>query len=129
MPCAVWWALAAGALDECGTAQDKLHAFCLLTAFKLTLLLPCWRTWGAWQLCFCLAYLHRFSSLLIADIQQLETHLKNKRLREQEARDPLLNQLRQLAGSLQSTTEQLASSVAASVHTELQHQLHVIVGK
>ncbi|XP_064016763.1 LOW QUALITY PROTEIN: enhancer of mRNA-decapping protein 4 [Pogoniulus pusillus] len=61
-------------------------------------------------------------------IQQLETHLKNKRLREQEARDPLLNQLRQLAGSLQSTTEQLASSVAASVHTELQHQLHVIVG-
>ncbi|NXP75029.1 EDC4 protein, partial [Ramphastos sulfuratus] len=61
-------------------------------------------------------------------IQQLETHLKNKRLREQEARDPLLNQLRQLAGSLQSTTEQLASSVAASVHTELQHQLHVVVG-
>ncbi|NXX49032.1 EDC4 protein, partial [Tricholaema leucomelas] len=61
-------------------------------------------------------------------IQQLETHLKNKRLREQEARDPVLNQLRQLAGSLQSTTEQLASSVAASVHTELQHQLHIIVG-
>ncbi|NXU91484.1 EDC4 protein, partial [Xiphorhynchus elegans] len=61
-------------------------------------------------------------------IQQLETHLKNKKVREQEARDPLLNQLRQLISTFQSTTEQLASSVAASVHTEVQHQLHIIVG-
>ncbi|XP_075571576.1 enhancer of mRNA-decapping protein 4 isoform X2 [Pelecanus crispus] len=60
-------------------------------------------------------------------IQQLETHLKNKKVREQEARDPLLNQLRQLISTFQSTTEQLASNVAASVHAEVQHQLHIIV--
>ncbi|KAM6123821.1 enhancer of mRNA-decapping protein 4 isoform 3-T3 [Phoenicopterus ruber ruber] len=61
-------------------------------------------------------------------IQQLETHLKNKKVREQEARDPLLNQLRQLISTFQSATEQLASTVAASVHAEVQHQLHIIVG-
>ncbi|NWI50973.1 EDC4 protein, partial [Calyptomena viridis] len=61
-------------------------------------------------------------------IQQLETHLKNKKVREQEVRDPLLNQLRQLMSTFQSTTEQLASTVAASVHAEVQHQLHIIVG-
>ncbi|NXF12272.1 EDC4 protein, partial [Smithornis capensis] len=61
-------------------------------------------------------------------IQQLETHLKNKKVREQEVRDPLLNQLRQLISTFQSSTEQLASSVAASVHAEVQHQLHIIVG-
>ncbi|KAM6057783.1 enhancer of mRNA-decapping protein 4 isoform 2-T2 [Chlamydotis macqueenii] len=61
-------------------------------------------------------------------IQQLETHLKNKKVREQEARDPLLSQLRQLISSFQSSTEQLASTVAASVHAEVQHQLHIIVG-
>ncbi|XP_068267485.1 enhancer of mRNA-decapping protein 4 isoform X2 [Nyctibius grandis] len=61
-------------------------------------------------------------------IQQLETHLKNKKVREQEARDPLLGQLRQLISTFQSTTEQLASTIAASVHAEVQHQLHIIVG-
>ncbi|NWQ77347.1 EDC4 protein, partial [Columbina picui] len=61
-------------------------------------------------------------------IQQLENHLKNKKVREQEARDPLLNQLRQLISTFQSTTEQLASTIAASVHAEVQHQLHIIVG-
>ncbi|KAM6354055.1 LOW QUALITY PROTEIN: enhancer of mRNA-decapping protein 4 [Alca torda] len=61
-------------------------------------------------------------------IQQLETHLKNKKVREQEARDPLLNQLRQLISTFQSSTEQLAATVAASVHAEVQHQLHIIVG-
>ncbi|NXC50734.1 EDC4 protein, partial [Penelope pileata] len=61
-------------------------------------------------------------------IQQLETHMKNKKLREQEARDPLLNQLRQLISTFQSSTEQLASTIAASVHAEVQHQLHIIVG-
>ncbi|XP_053843182.1 enhancer of mRNA-decapping protein 4 isoform X1 [Vidua macroura] len=61
-------------------------------------------------------------------IQQLEAHLKNKKVREQEVRDPLLNQLRQLISTFQSTTEQLASTIAASVHAEVQHQLHVIVG-
>ncbi|NXA01397.1 EDC4 protein, partial [Nesospiza acunhae] len=67
-------------------------------------------------------------SVLVADIQQLEAHLKNKKVREQEVREPLLGQLRQLISALQSSTEQLASSIAASVHAELQHQLHLIVG-
>ncbi|XP_014454759.2 enhancer of mRNA-decapping protein 4 isoform X2 [Alligator mississippiensis] len=61
-------------------------------------------------------------------IQQLETHMKNKKVREQEARDPLLSQLRQLITTFQSTTEQLASTITASVHAEVQHQLHIIVG-
>ncbi|RMC09206.1 hypothetical protein DUI87_14214 [Hirundo rustica rustica] len=61
-------------------------------------------------------------------IQQLEAHLKNKKVREQEVRDPLLNQLRQLISTFQSSTEQLASTIAASVHAEVQHQLHIIVG-
>uniref|UniRef100_A0A674ILV8 Enhancer of mRNA-decapping protein 4 n=1 Tax=Terrapene triunguis TaxID=2587831 RepID=A0A674ILV8_9SAUR len=61
-------------------------------------------------------------------IQQLETHMKNKKAREQEARDSLLGQLRQLISTFQSSTEQLASSITTSVHTEVQHQLHLIVG-
>ncbi|XP_004944119.1 enhancer of mRNA-decapping protein 4 isoform X2 [Gallus gallus] len=61
-------------------------------------------------------------------IQQLETHMKNKKAREQEARDPLLNQLRQLISTFQSSTEQLASTIAANIHAEVQHQLHIIVG-
>ncbi|XP_067409138.1 enhancer of mRNA-decapping protein 4 [Emydura macquarii macquarii] len=61
-------------------------------------------------------------------IQQLETHMKNKKARDQEARDSLLGQLRQLIGTFQSSTDQLASTITASVHTEVQHQLHVIVG-
>lgn len=55
--------------------------------------------------------------------------MKNKRAREQDARDSLLGQLRQLVSSFQSTADQLAPSVVASVHSEVQHQLHVIVGK
>ncbi|XP_039358465.1 enhancer of mRNA-decapping protein 4 isoform X1 [Mauremys reevesii] len=61
-------------------------------------------------------------------IQQLETHMKNKKAREQEARDSLLGQLRQLISTFQSSTDQLASTITTSVHTEVQHQLHVIVG-
>uniref|UniRef100_A0A8C6Z9J6 Enhancer of mRNA-decapping protein 4 n=1 Tax=Nothoprocta perdicaria TaxID=30464 RepID=A0A8C6Z9J6_NOTPE len=61
-------------------------------------------------------------------IQQLETHMKNKKAREQEGREPLLNQLRQLISTFQSSAEQLPSTIAASVHAEVQHQLHVIVG-
>ncbi|XP_074865356.1 enhancer of mRNA-decapping protein 4 isoform X2 [Carettochelys insculpta] len=61
-------------------------------------------------------------------VQQLEVHMKNKKARDQEARDSLLGQLRQLVSTFQSTTDQLASTIASSVHTEVQHQLHVIVG-
>ncbi|KAH0619562.1 hypothetical protein JD844_000282 [Phrynosoma platyrhinos] len=61
-------------------------------------------------------------------IQQLETHMKNKKARDQDARDSQLSQLRQLVTSFQSTTDQMASTIATSVHTEVQHQLHVVVG-
>uniref|UniRef100_A0A8C8VFN4 Enhancer of mRNA-decapping protein 4 n=1 Tax=Pelusios castaneus TaxID=367368 RepID=A0A8C8VFN4_9SAUR len=61
-------------------------------------------------------------------LQQLEAHMKNKKARDQDARDSLLGQLRQLIGTFQSSTDQLASTITASVHTEVQHQLHVIVG-
>ncbi|XP_061450047.1 enhancer of mRNA-decapping protein 4 isoform X2 [Rhineura floridana] len=60
--------------------------------------------------------------------QQLETHMKNKKAREQDTRDSLLGQLRQLVSNFQSTTDQLASTITASMHSEVQHQLHVIVG-
>ncbi|NWS44501.1 EDC4 protein, partial [Probosciger aterrimus] len=61
-------------------------------------------------------------------VQQFEAHLKNKNEQEQEAQDLLLNQLQQLTSSFQRTTEQLASSVTASVHAEVDHQLRVFVG-
>ncbi|MBN3311046.1 EDC4 protein, partial [Amia calva] len=61
-------------------------------------------------------------------IQQLESHLKNKKMREQDARDPLVGQLQQMTDSFQSSTDQLASSVTASVRSEVQQQLHMIVG-
>ncbi|XP_060643783.2 enhancer of mRNA-decapping protein 4 [Anolis sagrei] len=61
-------------------------------------------------------------------VQQLEAHMKNKKARDQDARDSQLGQLRQLVTTFQSTTDQMASTIAASVHTEVQHQLHVIVG-
>uniref|UniRef100_A0A672V6H5 Enhancer of mRNA-decapping protein 4 n=1 Tax=Strigops habroptila TaxID=2489341 RepID=A0A672V6H5_STRHB len=61
-------------------------------------------------------------------IQQFEAHLENKNVREQEAWDLLLNQLQQLISTFQSTTEQLASSLTASIHAEVEHQLHIIVG-
>uniref|UniRef100_A0AAY4EUE7 Enhancer of mRNA-decapping protein 4 n=1 Tax=Denticeps clupeoides TaxID=299321 RepID=A0AAY4EUE7_9TELE len=61
-------------------------------------------------------------------IQQLETHVKNRKQREQEARDPVIGQLQQTIDTLQSTLDQLATNVTASVRSEVQHQLHMIVG-
>ncbi|KAK2848126.1 hypothetical protein Q7C36_009808 [Tachysurus vachellii] len=61
-------------------------------------------------------------------IQQLETHVKNRKQREQDARDPVIGQLQQMIDSLQTSQDQLATTVAASVRTEVQHQLHLIVG-
>uniref|UniRef100_W5MIA3 Enhancer of mRNA-decapping protein 4 n=1 Tax=Lepisosteus oculatus TaxID=7918 RepID=W5MIA3_LEPOC len=61
-------------------------------------------------------------------IQQLESHLKNKKLRDHEARDPLVGQLQQTLDAFQNSTDQLTSNVTASVRSEVQHQLHVIVG-
>ncbi|XP_029464685.1 enhancer of mRNA-decapping protein 4 isoform X2 [Rhinatrema bivittatum] len=61
-------------------------------------------------------------------IQQLETHLQNKKVNEQEARDPVLGQLQHQMETFQSTTEQLASTITTSVRSEVQQQLHVVMG-
>ncbi|XP_040264917.1 enhancer of mRNA-decapping protein 4 isoform X2 [Bufo bufo] len=60
-------------------------------------------------------------------MQQLETHLKTKKENEQEMREPLVTQLQQLLDSLQSTTDQLSSSLSGNVRSEVQQQLHVAV--
>lgn len=67
-----------------------------------------------------------FSSV---DIQQLETHVKNKKQHEQEARDPMIGQLQQMIDTFQNSTDQLATTITASVRSEVQHQLHMTVGK
>ncbi|XP_056137457.1 enhancer of mRNA-decapping protein 4 isoform X2 [Lampris incognitus] len=61
-------------------------------------------------------------------IQQLEAHGKNRKQREQELRDPVVGQLQQMIDSFQNSTDQLANTITASVRTEVQHQVQVIVG-
>lgn len=63
------------------------------------------------------------------DLQQLESHMKSRKAREQEAREPVLAQLRSLVSTLQGATEQMAATVSNSVRAEVQHQLHVAVGR
>lgn len=65
----------------------------------------------------------------VADIQQLETHLKNRKQREQETRDPLVGQLQQMIDGFQSSTDQLANNITAGVRAEVQHQIQMMVGK
>ncbi|KAM9607423.1 enhancer of mRNA-decapping protein 4 isoform 3-T3 [Trichechus inunguis] len=60
-------------------------------------------------------------------LQQLESHMKSRKAREQEAREPVLAQLRGLVSTLQGATEQMAATVSSSVRAEVQHQLHVAV--
>ncbi|KAM4734819.1 enhancer of mRNA-decapping protein 4 isoform 2-T2 [Anableps anableps] len=61
-------------------------------------------------------------------IQQLETHMKSRKQREQETRDPMIGQLQQMIDSFQSSTDQLASSISATVRAEVQHQMQMVVG-
>ncbi|RXM33046.1 Enhancer of mRNA-decapping protein 4, partial [Acipenser ruthenus] len=61
-------------------------------------------------------------------IQQLESHLKNRKLQEHEVRDPMMVQLQQMIDTFQNTTDQLPSNITASMRSEVQHQLHVTVG-
>uniref|UniRef100_A0A3Q3GYX5 Enhancer of mRNA-decapping protein 4 n=1 Tax=Kryptolebias marmoratus TaxID=37003 RepID=A0A3Q3GYX5_KRYMA len=61
-------------------------------------------------------------------IQQLDTHMKNRKQREQDARDPMIGQLQQMIDSFQSSTDQLASSITATVRAEVQHQMQMMVG-
>ncbi|KAK2841882.1 hypothetical protein Q5P01_012082 [Channa striata] len=61
-------------------------------------------------------------------IQQLETHMKNRKQREQETRDPMIGQLQQMTDSFQSSTDQLTNNITASVRAEVQHQIQMMVG-
>ncbi|XP_019912372.2 enhancer of mRNA-decapping protein 4 isoform X3 [Esox lucius] len=61
-------------------------------------------------------------------IQQLETHVKNRKQHEQDTRDPMIAQLQQMIDAFQKSTDQLAATVTASVRSEVQHQLHMTVG-
>lgn len=61
-------------------------------------------------------------------IQQLESHMKSRKQREQEARDPVLGQLQQMIDSFQSSTDQLANTITANVRAEVQHQVQSMVG-
>ncbi|MEQ2231630.1 enhancer of mRNA decapping 4 [Ilyodon furcidens] len=61
-------------------------------------------------------------------IQQLETHMKNRKQREQDTRDPMIGQLQQMMDSFQSSTDQLASSISATIRAEVQHQMQMVVG-
>ncbi|KAK2918195.1 enhancer of mRNA-decapping protein 4 isoform X2 [Channa argus] len=61
-------------------------------------------------------------------IQQLETHMKNRKQREQETRDPMVGQLQQMIDSFQSSTDQMTNSITASVRAEVQHQIQMMVG-
>lgn len=79
-----------------------------------------------YPLSFCSSYSPRGHP---SDLQQLESHMKSRKAREQEAREPVLAQLRGLVSTLQSATEQMAATVASSVRAEVQHQLHVAVGR
>ncbi|XP_070686794.1 enhancer of mRNA-decapping protein 4 isoform X2 [Pempheris klunzingeri] len=61
-------------------------------------------------------------------IQQLETHMKSRKQREQETRDPMIGQLQQMIDSFQSSTDQLANNITANVRAEVQHQIQMMVG-
>lgn len=66
---------------------------------------------------------------IFVDIQQLETHMKNRKQREQETRDPVIAQLQQSIESFQSSTDQLANNITSNVRADVQHQIQMMVGK
>ncbi|XP_072925993.1 enhancer of mRNA-decapping protein 4 isoform X1 [Hemitrygon akajei] len=61
-------------------------------------------------------------------IQQLETHLQSKKAQEQESRDPMISQLQQMTDHFQNATDHLAATITNGMRSEMQHQLHIIVG-
>lgn len=63
------------------------------------------------------------------DIQQLEIHLQSKKAQEQESRDPMVTQLQQMIDHFQNATDHLAATITNGMRSEMQHQLHIIVGK
>uniref|UniRef100_A0A4W3K4E8 Enhancer of mRNA-decapping protein 4 n=1 Tax=Callorhinchus milii TaxID=7868 RepID=A0A4W3K4E8_CALMI len=61
-------------------------------------------------------------------IQQFETHLQSKKAQEQAIREPMVCQLQQMIDHFQSATDHLAATITNSIRSEVQHQLHIIVG-
>lgn len=61
-------------------------------------------------------------------IQQLESHMKSRKQREQEARDPLIGQLQQMIDGFQSSTDQLANNITTTVRAEVQQQMQMMAG-
>lgn len=61
-------------------------------------------------------------------IQQLETHMKNRKQRDQDTRDPMIGQLQQMIDNFQSSTDQLGTNITANVRAEVQHQIQMMVG-
>ncbi|XP_061628678.1 enhancer of mRNA-decapping protein 4 isoform X3 [Phyllopteryx taeniolatus] len=61
-------------------------------------------------------------------IQQLEAHAKSRKQREQETRDPMIDQLQQMMDGFQSSTDQLANSMTSNIRAEIQHQIQMMVG-
>lgn len=61
-------------------------------------------------------------------IQQLEIHLQSKKAQEQESRDPMVTQLQQMIDHFQNATDHLAATITNGMRSEMQHQLHIIVG-
>lgn len=55
--------------------------------------------------------------------------MKSRKQREQEGQDPMIGQLQQMIDTFQNSTDQLATTVTASVRSEVQHQLNMTVGK
>ncbi|XP_077424609.1 enhancer of mRNA-decapping protein 4 isoform X2 [Vanacampus margaritifer] len=61
-------------------------------------------------------------------IQQLEVHAKSRKQREQETRDPMIDQLQHMMDGFQNSTDQLANSITANIRAEIQHQIQMMVG-
>ncbi|KAG7229803.1 hypothetical protein INR49_012452 [Caranx melampygus] len=78
------------------------------------------------------AFKDAFQSIVLPvferDIQQLETHMKSRKQREQETRDPMVAQLQQMIDSFQSSSDQMANNITANVRGEIQHQIQMMVG-
>lgn len=68
-------------------------------------------------------------TFIFVDIQQLETHMKNRKQRDQDTRDPMIGQLQQMIDNFQSSTDQLGNNITANVRAEVQHQIQMMVGK
>ncbi|XP_074533741.1 enhancer of mRNA-decapping protein 4 isoform X1 [Halichoeres trimaculatus] len=61
-------------------------------------------------------------------IQQLESHMKSRKQRELDTRDPIVAQLQQMIDGFQSSTDKLSSTITANVRAEVQHQIQMMVG-